>query len=149
MSRCFILSIINFLFISSNFLWLQSNRLGYYLMDAASILPVVALDVQAGDVVGDLCAAPGGKTLALMFAQKAAKVWAIDKSVPRMNRFKEVKFSANFCSTVLLSNCSFFQLFFFPTVLFSNCSFVQLFFSPTVLLFDCTFVRLYFCSIIL
>lgn len=73
--------------------YVEFNRLGYYLLDAASILPVVALDLRAGDVVGDLCAAPGGKTLALMFAQKAAKVWAIDKSVVRMNRFKEVMYS--------------------------------------------------------
>jgi len=71
----------------------QFNRLGYYLLDAASILPVVALDVAEGDVVADLCAAPGGKTLALMFSKKAAKVYAIDKSWQRMERFKEVMFS--------------------------------------------------------
>lgn len=40
--------------------------LDYYLMDAASLLPVLALNVQRGDLVLDLCAAPGGKTLALL-----------------------------------------------------------------------------------
>lgn len=40
--------------------------LDYYLMDAASLLPVLALNVQPGDFVLDLCAAPGGKTLALL-----------------------------------------------------------------------------------
>ena len=40
--------------------------LNYYLMDAASLLPVLALNVQPGDFVLDLCAAPGGKTLALL-----------------------------------------------------------------------------------
>ncbi|POI26939.1 hypothetical protein CIB84_009310 [Bambusicola thoracicus] len=40
--------------------------LSYYLMDAASLLPILALNVQPGDLVLDLCAAPGGKTLALL-----------------------------------------------------------------------------------
>ena len=38
----------------------------YYLMDAASILPVLALNVQPFDSVLDLCAAPGGKSLAVL-----------------------------------------------------------------------------------
>jgi len=71
----------------------QFNRLGYYLFDAASVLPVVALDVKEGEIVGDLCAAPGGKTLALMFSKKAGKVYAVDKSWARMERFREVMFS--------------------------------------------------------
>jgi 16S rRNA C967 or C1407 C5-methylase (RsmB/RsmF family) len=36
--------------------------LNYYLLDAASILPVEALDIQPGEKVVDLCAAPGGKS---------------------------------------------------------------------------------------
>ena len=44
----------------------QTRLLGYYLMDAASVLPCLALDVQEGHSVLDLCAAPGGKTLALL-----------------------------------------------------------------------------------
>lgn len=35
----------------------------HYLMDGASILPVLALDLQPGERLLDLCAAPGGKTL--------------------------------------------------------------------------------------
>lgn len=47
--------------------------LGYYLMDAASVLPCLALNVQAGHNVLDLCAAPGGKTLALLQTQSTGK----------------------------------------------------------------------------
>lgn len=37
----------------------------HYLLDAASLVPVAALDSQPGHVVLDLCAAPGGKSFAL------------------------------------------------------------------------------------
>nr|XP_005993600.1 PREDICTED: 5-methylcytosine rRNA methyltransferase NSUN4 [Latimeria chalumnae] len=47
--------------------------LGYYLMDAASVLPVLALNVQPGHTVLDLCAAPGGKTLALLQTECCCK----------------------------------------------------------------------------
>ena len=35
-------------------------------MDAASVMPVIALDVQPTDQVLDLCAAPGGKSQLLL-----------------------------------------------------------------------------------
>ena len=35
-------------------------------MDAACLLPVIALDLQPDSRVLDLCAAPGGKTLAML-----------------------------------------------------------------------------------
>ncbi|XP_035667984.1 tRNA (cytosine(34)-C(5))-methyltransferase, mitochondrial-like [Branchiostoma floridae] len=38
----------------------------YFLQGAASLLPVLALDVQQDDSVLDMCAAPGGKSLALL-----------------------------------------------------------------------------------
>uniref|UniRef100_A0A8C9W8P9 NOP2/Sun RNA methyltransferase 3 n=1 Tax=Scleropages formosus TaxID=113540 RepID=A0A8C9W8P9_SCLFO len=38
----------------------------YYLLNAASLLPVLALDVREGDRVLDLCSAPGGKALAIL-----------------------------------------------------------------------------------
>lgn len=48
----------------------QAHRPGqlkqYYLLNAASLLPVLALQVRDGEKVLDLCAAPGGKALAIM-----------------------------------------------------------------------------------
>lgn len=35
----------------------------YYLLDAASVMPIVALDIQPNESILDMCAAPGGKTL--------------------------------------------------------------------------------------
>ncbi|KAM4630174.1 tRNA (cytosine(34)-C(5))-methyltransferase, mitochondrial [Polymixia lowei] len=40
----------------------------YYLLNAASLLPVLALQVRDGEKVLDLCSAPGGKALAIMQA---------------------------------------------------------------------------------
>ncbi|MED6294660.1 hypothetical protein CHARACLAT_023401 [Characodon lateralis] len=48
----------------------QAHRPGqlkqYYLLNAASLLPVLALQVRDGDKVLDLCSAPGGKAVAIM-----------------------------------------------------------------------------------
>lgn len=45
----------------------QPGRLkDYYLLNAASLLPVLALEVQDGEDVLDLCAAPGGKSVAIL-----------------------------------------------------------------------------------
>ncbi|XP_035525880.1 5-methylcytosine rRNA methyltransferase NSUN4 isoform X1 [Morone saxatilis] len=64
--------------------------LGYYLMDAASVLPVLALDVQEGHNVLDLCAAPGGKTLALLQTQSIGFLCVNDSSVSRTLRLRRV-----------------------------------------------------------
>ncbi|XP_052400853.1 tRNA (cytosine(34)-C(5))-methyltransferase, mitochondrial [Carassius gibelio] len=42
--------------------WLKQ----YYLLNAASLLPVLSLNVKEGERVLDLCAAPGGKSLAVL-----------------------------------------------------------------------------------
>lgn len=41
----------------------EEGYTNYYLMDAASILPIEALELKPGEKVVDLCAAPGGKSL--------------------------------------------------------------------------------------
>ncbi|KAM9324611.1 5-cytosine rRNA methyltransferase NSUN4 [Gastrophryne carolinensis] len=63
--------------------------LEYYLMDAASLLPVLALDVQPDHSVLDLCAAPGGKTLAMLM-HNCRFLAANDLSVSRTNRLRRV-----------------------------------------------------------
>ncbi|XP_029930277.1 5-cytosine rRNA methyltransferase NSUN4 isoform X2 [Myripristis murdjan] len=64
--------------------------LSYYLMDAASVLPCLALNVQQGDSVLDLCAAPGGKTLALLQTQTIRFLCVNDASVSRTMRLRKV-----------------------------------------------------------
>ncbi|GAB5587006.1 hypothetical protein Unana1_01906 [Umbelopsis nana] len=43
----------------------MKNLTNYYLLDAASVLATVALDIEPGHVVLDMCSAPGGKAIAL------------------------------------------------------------------------------------
>ncbi|NWH92560.1 NSUN4 methyltransferase, partial [Aegithalos caudatus] len=64
--------------------------LDYYLMDAASLLPVLALNVQPGDFVLDLCAAPGGKTLALLQTGLCGHLAANDISISRTKRLYQI-----------------------------------------------------------
>ncbi|KAM4872139.1 5-cytosine rRNA methyltransferase NSUN4 isoform 2-T3 [Thomomys bottae] len=68
----------------------SSGVLDYYLMDASSLLPVLALGLQPGDTVLDLCAAPGGKTLALLQTGCCRSVAANDLSTSRTGRLQEV-----------------------------------------------------------
>ncbi|XP_010885082.1 tRNA (cytosine(34)-C(5))-methyltransferase, mitochondrial isoform X1 [Esox lucius] len=50
----------------------QGQLKPYYLLNAASLLPVLALGVKDGDRVLDLCSAPGGKALAIIQAANPA-----------------------------------------------------------------------------
>lgn len=60
----------------------QAHRPGqlkqYYLLNAASLLPVLALQVRDGEKVLDLCSAPGGKALAIMQAANPGKTSALN-----------------------------------------------------------------------
>lgn len=59
----------------------------WWVQDAAAAIPTRILNVQAGEKVLDLCAAPGGKTLQL--AAAGAKVTAVDISPGRMERVSQ------------------------------------------------------------
>jgi 16S rRNA (cytosine967-C5)-methyltransferase len=59
----------------------------WWVQDAAAAVPARLLDVQPGQSVLDLCAAPGGKTLQL--AAAGAQVVALDRSAARLKRLSE------------------------------------------------------------
>lgn len=62
----------------------------YYCMDAASLLPVIALGVKEGDAVLDMCAAPGGKTLAILQTMLPRLVVSNDRDHRRMKRLLDM-----------------------------------------------------------
>jgi 16S rRNA (cytosine967-C5)-methyltransferase len=59
----------------------------WWVQDAAAALPHKLLGDVSGEAVLDLCAAPGGKTLAL--AAAGAKVTAVDRAGGRLERLRE------------------------------------------------------------
>ncbi len=59
----------------------------WWVQDAAAALAVRVLDPRPGEVIADLCAAPGGKTLQL--AAAGARVIALDISAQRLTRVAE------------------------------------------------------------
>ena len=60
--------------------------LDYYCLDGASLLPVLALDVRPGHSVLDLCAGPGGKSLAILQTLRPARLVCNDVSHERVRR---------------------------------------------------------------
>lgn len=59
----------------------------WWVQDVAATLPAQLFGDVKGQTIGDLCAAPGGKTMQL--ASKGAKVTAIDLSEQRIERVRE------------------------------------------------------------
>ena len=67
------------------------NYMNYYLLDAASILPVEALDIHPGEKVVDLCAAPGGKSLLCAIKLKGlGHLISNDRSAARRARIHRI-----------------------------------------------------------
>lgn len=64
---------------------------GYYLMDAASVMPVISLDIQPDDKVLDMCAAPGGKSMLIMQClnmDSGGSLTCNDSSLSRLKRLR-------------------------------------------------------------
>ncbi|CAI3959363.1 16S rRNA C967 or C1407 C5-methylase [Commensalibacter communis] len=59
----------------------------FWVQDVAASLPAYLLNVQQGETVADLCAAPGGKTAQLVMA--GGQVVAVEKDPKRIKRLKE------------------------------------------------------------
>lgn len=60
-----------------------------FIQNAASWLPVLALDPKAGESILDICAAPGGKTSHIAArANNQARIWANDNSRPRLAKMQ-------------------------------------------------------------
>jgi 16S rRNA C967 or C1407 C5-methylase (RsmB/RsmF family) len=65
--------------------------LDVYIMDPASVMVARALEVQSGDRVLDMCAAPGGKSLVLIEAlAEDGEIFCNDLSPERRERLKKV-----------------------------------------------------------
>ncbi|XP_022118311.2 5-methylcytosine rRNA methyltransferase NSUN4 [Pieris rapae] len=62
----------------------------YYPLDGSSVLPVLALCLQQGDRVLDLCAAPGGKSLIALQTLLPDVLVCNDSSISRSNRLKNI-----------------------------------------------------------
>jgi len=69
----------------------EENLLSHYIMDPASVIVARALEVEEGNRVLDMCAAPGGKALILIEAlAKGGEIFANDLSSERRERLKKV-----------------------------------------------------------
>lgn len=68
----------------------EASTLGaIYVQNAASWLPVLALNPQPGDAILDMCAAPGGKTSHIaQLSGNAASITANDNSRPRLHKLQ-------------------------------------------------------------
>lgn len=61
----------------------------YFVLDGASVLPVLSLDLKPGDTVLDMCAAPGGKTLTALQTLNARLIIANDIQESRINKINK------------------------------------------------------------
>ncbi|KAI6225024.1 SAM-MT-RSMB-NOP domain-containing protein [Aphelenchoides besseyi] len=60
----------------------------WWLLDGSSVIPVLALDVQEDDVVLDMCAAPGGKSLLITQIGKYQRLVCNDNKLSRLGQLR-------------------------------------------------------------
>ncbi|MBK24847.1 MAG: RNA methyltransferase [Halobacteriovorax sp.] len=68
----------------------SGEPLNYYLLDAASVLCARALKASPEHKVLDMCAAPGGKSLAIQFQRKEGELVSNELSRDRRTRLRRV-----------------------------------------------------------
>lgn len=73
----------------------------YYLMDAASLMPVLALGLVPGDTVLDMCAGPGGKSLISLQTLYPGAVIYIQTYTCHLIEYK----TKRRCKLVVLNSC--------------------------------------------
>ena len=65
----------------------DANASDYYVLNPASLLPILALDPQPGEAIADICAAPGGKSIAIAARMNfQGRLLASDLSGDRIKR---------------------------------------------------------------
>lgn len=92
----------------------------WWVQDAAAALPALILNAQSGEVVLDLCAAPGGKTMQL--ANTGAEVRAVDDNHSRMQRVKENLARTGLTARTFIKDARQFQGQFDAIMLDAPCS---------------------------
>nr|CAD2176821.1 unnamed protein product [Meloidogyne enterolobii] len=66
----------------------EQNVSGWWLLDGGSILPVLALDLNEDDIVLDMCASPGGKSLLITQTGKFASLVCNDNKLSRLGQLR-------------------------------------------------------------
>lgn len=92
----------------------------WWVQDAAAALPALILDAQEGELVLDLCCAPGGKTMQL--ATTGAEVRAVDDNHSRMQRVKENLARTGLTARTFIKDARQFQGQFDAILLDAPCS---------------------------
>lgn len=64
----------------------KASLFSYYLLDGASVLPVLILEPKFDDICADYCSAPGGKSIALLMTLKPKYLLCNDSSQSRLKR---------------------------------------------------------------
>lgn len=67
-----------------------TGTFSHFMMDGASILPPLALNIKPGEIVFDACAAPGGKSLLMLQTHMPKLLVANDVQESRVNRIKSI-----------------------------------------------------------
>ena len=69
---------------------ISDGPFNYFCLDAASLLPVLMLDLKSGEHLLDICAGPGVKSLIAMQTLKPGKIVCNDIDLSSVNRVKYV-----------------------------------------------------------